>query len=417
MKLDSSAGLTLRHSPGRTGPFLNALSRHLYDGGAKKLSGVKGMEAVKTFDTKGLCASAGVGEEDIKAAAEKLKGSESVSIMAGTDLIRFKEGIAALELLSEVLKALGKPVKIMPILDRCNQRGAWDMGVHPGFGPAYIDTKAGLGCDGMLEAAAAGRIDTFYIVGEDVLSLYPDEGFARDALSKLAFLVVQDIFLSETAKMADLVLPGASFAEKDGTFTNQEGRVQAISRLLPPPGDARTDLEIIGAIGSSISPGFGPTEPDTVFGEIINRVPMYGEVELGEKKGAILKGSEAALEAFKAAEPEAREVKKDEAYPFELVTGNHLFHSGRFSGRAAILKGLSKEATVEISTDDAESLGLSDGDRVKVKGRHYEAELSLKTKKGTKRGVAFIPENFEEVPVNRFFSRGEVIQSVSITPV
>jgi predicted molibdopterin-dependent oxidoreductase YjgC len=293
------------------------------------------------------------------------------------------------------------------------------MGVHPGFGPGYSEMNGteGLGCDGILEAAGDGRIDTLYVVGEDIVSLYPDEGFAREALSRLKFLVVQDIFLSETAKMADLILPGASFAEKDGTFTNQEGRVQAVSRLLDPPGDAKTDLEIMGAIGSSISPGLGPTDPDKLFGEIRKGVPMYGGLELGRKDGAILKGSGSEPKGFKTTEPERGEEKEDEAYPFELVTGNHLLHSGRFSRRAAILKGLLKDATVEISTEDANSLGLSDGDKVKVKGRHYEAELSVKTKKGTRRGVAFIAENFEQVPVNRFFRRGEVIQRVNITPL
>jgi NADH-quinone oxidoreductase subunit G len=341
MKLDSSARQTLRHGPARTGPLLNALSRHLYNRDAEKLSGVKGIEAIKGLDIEGLASSAGLEDGELKAAAERLKASGSVSIMAGTDFIRFKEGIAALALLIEVLKALGKRVLVLPLVDRCNQRGAWDMGVHPGFGPGYSEMNGTevFGCDGILEAAGDGRIDTLYVVGEDIVSLYPDEGFAREALKKLKFLVVQDIFLSETAKMADLVLPGASFAEKDGTFTNQEGRVQAVSRLLPPPGDAKTDLEIMGAIGSSLSPDLGPTDPETLFGEIRKGVPMYSGLELGGREGTILKGSGSEPKGFKTTEPERMEEKKDKAYPFELVTGNHLLHSGRFSRRAAILKG------------------------------------------------------------------------------
>jgi NADH-quinone oxidoreductase subunit G len=416
MKLDSSAALTLRPGPARNGPLLKALTLHLYKGEGKKLSGVKAIEAIKGLTTGGLASSAGLDEGEVKKAAERLKASGSVSIMAGIDLIRYDEGIDSLALLVEVLKALGKEVRVLPLLDRCNQRGAWDMGVHPGFGPGYTETGGGLGCDGMLEAAQEGRVEAMYVIGEDIVSLFPDEGFARQALSKLKFLVVQDIFLSETAKLADLVLPGASFAEKDGTFTNQEGRVQAISRLLPPPGAARTDLEIIEAIGSSISTGFAQTDPEAIMGEIRKEVNMYSGVESAWGEGTIVKASGSGLKGAKKAAEEKKE-KKDKDYPFELVTGNHLFHSGRFSRKAAILKGLLKEATVEISAEDAETLGVKQGDRVKVKGMHYEAELSVKTKKGTKKGVAFIAENYEQVPANRFLRRGEAIARVSITPL
>jgi NADH-quinone oxidoreductase subunit G len=422
MKLDSSALLSLRSGPARNGPLLNALTLHLYKEEEKKLSGVKAIEAIKGLTTGGLASSAGLDEDELKKAAERLKASGSVSVMAGIDLIRYDEGIDSLALLVEVLKALGKELRVLPLLDRCNQRGAWDMGVHPGFGPGYTETEGGLGCDGMLEAAQEGRMEAMYVIGEDIISLFPDEGFARQALGNLKFLVVQDIFLSETAKLADLVLPGAGFAEKDGTFTNQEGRVQAISGLLPPPGAARTDLEVIGAIGSSISTGFAPADPEAIMGEIRKEVNMYSGVEGAWGEGTIVKASGSGPKGLTGAKKAAKEKKekkekKDKDYPFELVTGNHLFHSGRFSRRAAILKGLLKEATVEISAEDAEKLGVKQGDRVKVKGMHYEAELSVKTKKGTKRGVAFIAENYEQVPVNRFLRRGEAIARVSITPL
>lgn len=416
MKLDSSAALTLRHAPARNEPLLNALCFELYKAEGKKLSGVKGVEALKGLDAAKLASSAGLDEDEVKAAAEKLKGSGTVAIMAGTDFIRYNDGLDALALLVEVLKSLGKEVKVLPLLDRCNQRGAWDMGVHPGFGPGYTATEGGLGSYGMLDAAAEGRMDAMYVVGEDIVSLFPDEGFARQALEKVKFLVVQDIFLSETAKMADLVLPGASFAEKDGTFTNQEGRVQAISKLLPPPGSARTDLDVIGAIGASIDAGFAASDLASLTGEIRKEINMYSEVESVWGEGTFVKASGSGLTGSKKT-AKAKKEKKDKDYPFELVTGNHLFHSGRFSRRADILKGLSKEATVEISSEDAEKLGVKEGDRVKVKGMHYEAELPVKTKRGTRSGVAFIAENYEQVPVNRFLRRGEPLQRVSITPL
>ena len=110
-----------------------------------------------------------------------------------------------------------------------------------------------------------------------------------------------------------------------------------------------------------------------------------------------------------------RPVAADPAYPFILITGNQLFHSGRLSRRSEILTGLSKGAEVEISEDDAAALGLKAGDKVRVKGARYEAVVSLKTKKGSRPGVDFIAENYDEAPVNRFFKKGEGLPRVSIT--
>jgi len=105
---------------------------------------------------------------------------------------------------------------------------------------------------------------------------------------------------------------------------------------------------------------------------------------------------------------------KEAGYPFTLVTGNHLFHSGTLSMRAATLSGLLKSAVVELSADDASSLGLKSGDRVTVKGARHEAVVTLKTNKGSMKGVAFIAENFEDAPVNKFFAKGSFSAGVSI---
>ncbi|MEE9614283.1 MAG: NADH-quinone oxidoreductase subunit NuoG [Thermodesulfobacteriota bacterium] len=405
MKLDSSARLTLRHAPAGAGPLMKALAAVI--SGAGKASGKE---------------VSGVSTADIKAAAGVMKVSESVAIMVGTDLLRYREGIGELTLLIDTLKKAGKEVRVMPLLDRANQRGAWDMGVHPGFGPGYgaVD-KGGLGCDAMLEAAAKGELENMYIAGEDVVGSYPDAGFAKEAIGKLKFLVVQDIFLTETAKMADVVLPGASYAEKDGTFTNQEGRVQPVSALLPPPGKAKRDLEIMAMVGSALDPSgkvFSSsisTSASAVFEEISAGVAAYSGVEPSGgdngnafvKAGAGLKGPGDFKAGATGGKPKG----------LALMTGNHLFHSGRLSMRAGILKGLMEEPVVEISEKDAERLGLNGGDRVKVKGGSFEAELTLRTKEGSFEGVAFIAENFEAAPANGFFKRGETLPDVTITRV
>jgi NADH-quinone oxidoreductase subunit G len=349
--------------------------------------------------------------------------------MAGTEFLRFPQGIAALATLVHVLETLAKKVLIVPILDRCNQRGAWEMGVLPGCGPGYRDERqSGLGCRQMLAAAQRGELESLYLIGADPVAVHPDEAFVRNALSKVKFLIVQDIFYTETAKLADCVLPGAAFAEKEGTFTNQEGRVQSSARLLKPPGQARSDLVIISEIGRRFESAFAPQTRRflPVFEEIRKTVPMYREVSLAfvnrrnetnelDNRAALINdsGVRGTAEPLDPAPPPPVDGGADKTL-FTLMTGNHLFHSGRLSRRSQILNSLLKNPVVEISAEDAAGLGIASGDKVRVAGFRHQAELTLKTRPGSKNGVAFIAENFEDIAVNRFFEAGAFTARVRI---
>ncbi|MBI5560826.1 MAG: NADH-quinone oxidoreductase subunit NuoG [Deltaproteobacteria bacterium] len=418
MKLDSSSRMSIRHLPGRLGSLLNATALSLYMDYPERLEGTPGIDGIKGKTVEGLGQVSGVEVSDIKSLAGVLRGSASVSILAGVDFLRFREGILGLRLLGAILKTLGKQLEILPLLDRSNQRGAWDMGVHPLFGPGYGEVKEkGLGVDGMLERANEGASDAFYIIGEDILSMYPDRAFAARALSRAGFLVYQDMFMTETAQISDLVLPGASFAEKAGTFTNQEGRVQAAEPLLSPKGEAKTDLEIISAIGSSIAPGFTGADPQRVFEEIRGGLKTYEGIfpGLNDSNGVMVKGSGNTLKEFEEVKEAVSDLGKNTSYPYYLITGNHLFHSGRLSRRSEILRGLLMEPVIEISSILADELGVEDGSRVMVNGRESGAVFSVRVKKGTPKEVVFIPENFEKAPANRFFKRGETVARVNIT--
>jgi predicted molibdopterin-dependent oxidoreductase YjgC len=277
----------------------------------------------------------------------------------------------------------------------------------------------------MLEAAAEGKLSALYVIGNDLVSGARDEKAARETLTKLKFLVVQDIFFTETAKMANVVLPGASYAEKEGTFTNQEGRVQSIKRLFAPPGRSRSDLWIIGALLGAFTGSERKATKNSapVFEEIRKEVPMYAPVSLKfvnkkntdddlDNKAALVKAS---AHSPKAGQAQAGAVPAAPEGGFTLITGNHLFHSGRFSRRSDILSKLLKEATVEISEEDASRLGLRSGEKVRVNGGGYQAVMTLTTKDGTRNGVAFIAENYNDVRVSRFFARGAQAASVEIT--
>ncbi len=423
MKLDSSATRTLRHNPAAEKAVLEALILNLNAG---KLEGAGKLEAAKDSRLAAALEEAGVSAADMEATARELAASESVAIMAGTDFLRFPASNGPLGVLRELLKSRGKKVEVMPVLDRANQRGAWEMGVHPGFGPGYSKPDArGLGCDGMLEAAENGGLDALYIAGEDVVSSYPDAGFAHSVLTKMKFLVVQDIFLTDTAQLAHVVLPGVSFGEKEGTFTNQEGRAQIIRKLdLPRPGKAKADLNIIRAIGESFDKSFGPKNSALVLDEIREANPMYSGVSLAfnnkrnvddklDVREALVSGVSPTADLSGAGtRPFGSSVSAE--YPLRLVTGNHLFHTGILTRRSATIVNLLKGAVVEMSDADAAELGLKSGEKVRVKGRHCEAVLTLRTKNGSKKGVVFIGENYDTAPVNRFFTRGDSMPGVRV---
>ncbi|MBE9529571.1 MAG: NADH-quinone oxidoreductase subunit NuoG [Proteobacteria bacterium] len=432
MKLDSSASITLRHAPAAEGSLLGATALILADSGADKLAGNSDVQAglgtIKGIGVDSLATSAGLNRKEIEELVSRLGSSESVGIIAGTEFLRFPEGSANLALFTEVLRGVGKTVTVVPVLDRCNQRGAWEMGAHPNLGTAYssTDTK-GLGFAGMMDAASAGQMDALYIAGENPVIDYGEGNFARDAVDKARFVIVQDTFMTETAAMADVVLPGVTFAEKDGTYTNQEGRVQSINRLLKGPGSAKSDLEIISTIHNIIS-GTEETPAQKaagVFGDIRAEVTSYASVDLSfnnkkntfndlDNKGSLVGSASASIAVATVAGSAAATIAGEGPAGFTLVTGNHLYHSGRLTLRSEILDGFVKGAIVELSSEDADRLGLSTGDTVTVAGSRYTADLTLKVRKGSVNGMAFIAENFNDVLVHKFFKHGESVASVKI---
>jgi len=429
MKLDSSARLSLRHQPGTEKEVLTAIALALDDDIWQKVTAFDEFAELNQVRSIDCLRAAGVEQDQIDYVAEQLRNAESVGIVVGTDFLRYPQGCVALALMTELFKTLEKPVTVVPILDRSNQRGAWEMGVHPEFALGYHKGESqGLGHRAMFEAAEKGELDSLYIIGEDPLATCSDEEFLKRALSRIDFLLVQDTFMTQTAGLADCVLPGACFAEKSGTFTNQEGRVQSIKRLMKPPERAFSDREIIGAVGRLFDPEFTPRTKSAspVFEEIRQTLGMYRDVNLAfvnqrnedndlDNRGALIKPADVEVTAdFFSFQP-PRVDEKDSR--FTLITGNHLFHSGRLSRKSELLNSLLKNPVVEICQEDADAIGLVSGDKVRVISNRHETVLTLKTKRGSKSGVAFIDENFEDVAVHRFFESGVFQAKVTIEKV
>ncbi len=407
MKLDSSAQLSVRVRPGTTGAFITALVRAILE---KREVSIEGVENLGALSVEELCSVSGTNADDVRWIAQTLVDAGSVGILAGTDLLRYDDGSEELWVLTELLRKAVGDVSVLPFLDRANQRGAWDMGVHPYLEPGYRPAEK-RGCDvhRMVELAEAGGLGCLYIIGEDMVGLYPDRARIEGALSKVDFFVVQDSFMTESARRAHLVLPMALQAEKTGTLTNQEGRIQRIEPVRNPQADVQTALDTIALLGDLIERGFHAGGPVDVLEEIRREVAGYSDAGGMETlKGGSQVRPAGLRPAFSYTVPE----KGPEE--FWLLTGNHLLHGARLSQRSGILKELLGECIVEIGGPAAERLGVTQGELVEVEADGHTERLPVRIREGTPDGVAFIPENFDGKPANRFLTRDRVVSTVRI---
>jgi predicted molibdopterin-dependent oxidoreductase YjgC len=259
-----------------------------------------------------------------------------------------------------------------------------------------------------------------YIVGENPPLTEPDVNHTIEALKKLDFLVVQDIFMSETAELADVVLPAASFAEKDGTFTNTERRVQRVRKALEPVGDTRPDWLITCQIARKMGfKGFDFANPAEILAEITSLTPSYGGItyerlEQGglqwpcpnpEHPGTPVlhvgqfsrgKGHFVPLEYKPSAE------LPDKEYPLLLTTGRNLFHwhSGTMTRRVGGLNDILGEGWVDISPSDAERLGITHGDRVEITSRRGSILARANVTEVSDKGVVYMNMHFAESAAN-----------------
>jgi predicted molibdopterin-dependent oxidoreductase YjgC len=265
----------------------------------------------------------------------------------------------------------------------------------------------------MLKAAAAGDLSALYVVGEDPLSSYPDRDQVEAALEKASFVVVQDIFLTPTAEKADVVLPAVSFAEKDGTFTNAERRLQRVRRSIPSPGDAKSDFAIFEMLAARCGSPVKYTGPAAVFTEITASIPEYAGIafdSIGPK--GIVWGGETLAPGRKKVFPAAG--GKASEGPFTLVTGSALYHSGTVSTRAKGPMAVVSEPYIELAREDASALKVNEGDLLTVKGNG--AEIKLKARIGTRlpKGVLFAPYHFGGAGINRLY-KGETAVAVQLS--
>jgi len=261
-----------------------------------------------------------------------------------------------------------------------------------------------------------------YMMGENPFLSDPNINKVRKALSALEFLVVQDIFLTETAEFADVILPASSYLEKDGTYTNTDRRVQLGRKVLDTPGDARVDWEVVQDIANRIGLGWSYSSPREVFDELVSLMPSYANLSYDNlgSTGKLYPNpdpehSDGTVvmfgERFNTADGLAHLVPAEwlpakelpnEEYPFVLNTGRLLehWHTGSMTRRSFALDTISPKAEVYLNAEDAADLGLADGELARVSSRRGTIVLETRVSHREGRGNCFIPFHFREAAAN-----------------
>ena len=404
---------TLLSQPGLELDVINAMCKVLLDEGLAKTDGVDGVEelqaALADFGPAEVAKRTGVDAAALQAAAKQLAGAGNAAILLAYGLPyqglnkELATAAANLAMLTGIAGREGSGLYLCG--EKANSQGAIDLGILP--------QGNGLGARAMLAAAAEGKLDALYVVAEDPLSSYPDRDSIAKSLENVPFLVVQDLFLSPTAEQADVVLPAASFAEKDGTFTNAERRIQRVRHGIKSPGEARSDGAILTSLAGKLGSTLAFTGSAAIFAEIGKEVPAYAAFNYNEiGPQGVVWGGETLQPASRKLVAVAGGVAADG--DFKLVTGSALYHSGTVSTRAKGPTAVLSEAYLELCREDAAELKVADGDLVKVSGNGTELKLKAKVGNRLPKGVVFAPYHFAEAQVNRLY-KGEAVIPVKLS--
>ncbi len=404
---------TLLSKPGLELDVLNAMAKVLLDEGLAKTEGVEGIKELKAaladFSPAQVAERTGVDAELLQSSARQLAGAGNAAILLAYGLpyqgLNKELAIAAanLAMLAGIPGREGSGLYLCG--EKANSQGAIDLGILP--------QGNGQGAQAMLAAAAEGKLDALYVVAEDPLSSYPDRDKIAKSLEGVPFLVVQDLFLSPTAKQADVVLPAVSFAEKDGTFTNAERRIQRVRRGIPSPGEAKADGAIFASLAGKLGNSLSFTGPAAIFAEIGKETPAYAEFNYNEiGPQGVVWGGETLQPATRKLVAVSGGVAAEG--DFQFVTGSALYHSGTVSTKAKGPTAVLAEAYVEFSREDAKELEVVEGDLVKVAGNGVELKLKAKVDNRLPKGVLFAPYHFAEAQVNRLY-KGEAVIAVKVS--
>ncbi len=456
------ADVHLQQRPGTDVAWINGMMRviieeDLYDKDfvAERTEGFEELKAaVAEYTPERVEQITGIPAADLVEAARIYARAERAAILYAMGITQHTTGVDNVVSCANLAMLTGNVGKegtgVNPLRGQNNVQGACDLGglpnVYSGYQAVTVEAvqakfeeawggagplRVGLTVTEMMEAAHGGALKALYVLGENPMVSDPDINHVREALQRCEFLVVQDIFLTETAQLADVVLPGTTFAEKDGTFTGTDRRIQRIRQAIEPLGDGRADWAIIAELGTRMqaagngapaSPfgGWHYDSPAQIMDEIAALTPIYGgaSYERLERDGFtqwpvpsadhpgtpyLHKGKfSRGLGHFSAVAFQEPDEAPDEEYPLTLTTGRIMFHyhTGSMTRRSEKLHQEVPEGYVEISPEDADRLGLGKSEPVRVVSRRGEIETKAWITRRVPPGTVFIPFHFAESAAN-----------------
>ena len=355
--------------------------------------------------------------------AKLLAAAKRVVILVGNGVLRHPGGEGTTTNLLDLLILLGKLNQpgcgLGPLAEENNDQGAVEMGAVAEFlpGPIPLNNASareriasvwreelprtpGASLMEMLAAADKGTLKAMFVVGENPVGTLPAAAGAKEALAKLDLLVCQELFLTETAAMAHVVLPACSYIEKDGTFTNSEGHVQAVRQAINPVGDSRPDWEMLSAISVLMGSPLEYADAREILKEIRSVIPGYGllgptptspKVDQAIVSGYLTEGFAIDRAGRYALTP----VPQSGDGPFTLMFVQTLFHSGKLSTHSKGLLQLQQEGFLSINPADAAKLGLTDGEKVTVSNARASITTTAKVRERVPAGLVWFPEHFD----------------------
>jgi formate dehydrogenase alpha subunit len=451
IQLSFYADIFVRHQLGTDVALINGIMNVILKEGwydrkfvEERTEGFKEFQkVVERYTPESVEKITGVQGKDIRKIADLYARSESSSIVYAMGITQHITGVDNVKSLANLAMLCGQigreSTGVNPLRGQNNVQGACDMGglpnVYPGYQPVSdgqitekfekawgtkLSTRPGLTMTEMLKAVMAGEVKAMFILGENPMVSDADIQHVEKSLEALDFLVVQDIFMSETARLADVVLPGVSFAEKDGTFTNTERKVKRVRKAIEPIGMSRQDWEIICDLSTRMGYPMSYDHPSQIMEEVAQLTPSYGGIYYDriEKDGLHWPCPNRAhpgtaylhkdrfnrgLGLFHAIEYLPPEELPDKEYPYLLTTGRIYvhYHTGTMTRRSPSLNKEVEEGFAEINPRQAKELGIIQGERIKVLSRRGEIEIKADLSERMERGMIFIPFHFVESAANR----------------
>ncbi len=399
-------------------------------------------KVVEGYDPERVEGITGIPAGDLTKAARILGSASNMMILYAMGITQHTHGTDNVKSLANLAMMTGnigrESTGVNPLRGQNNVQGACDLGGLPNVFTAYqpvtnpdavlkfekawgakLDDKPGLTATEMIPAAAEGKFKGLFILGENPMVSDPDLHHAEKGLKALDFLVVQDLFMTETAELADVVLPAACWAEKDGTFSNTERRVQRVRKAVDPPGLVLADWEILTQLARKMGLDWAYGDAEEIFQEIASLTPSYAGISYGRLANETLQwpcpeeshpgtcflhhGQFARGKGlFTAIEHQEPRELPDDAYPLILTTGRviYQYHTRTMTGRSEGVDELAPEAYVEVNPKDAGKLGLKDGEQTKVISRRGEIQTKVMVTERVGEGVVFLPFHYAQASAN-----------------